>query len=89
MSGQKSRRASNFNENEINDLVSKLQALLPRLNRRADSRVSVSKVLKETCSHIKKLQKEVEELSEKLIELMDSADIRDIDEESLRRLLLH
>ncbi|KAK4257180.1 hypothetical protein QN277_006802 [Acacia crassicarpa] len=89
MSGQKSCRASNLNENEINDLVWRLQALLPRLNRRTDSRVSVSKILKETCSHIKKLQKEVEELSERVIELMESADITEIDEESLRRLLLH
>ncbi|KAF7806178.1 Transcription factor bHLH135 [Senna tora] len=88
MSGQKSNnRASNLTENEVDDLLSRLQALLPGLNRRTNSRVSVSKILKESCSHIKRLQKEVEELSERLSELMDSADISDIDEESLRRFL--
>ncbi|KAI4336015.1 hypothetical protein L6164_014594 [Bauhinia variegata] len=87
MSSRRRSRASKFTENEINDLVSKLQAILPQLNQRTNSRVSASKILKETCSHIIRLQKEVEELSESLSRLMDSADISDIDEETLRRFL--
>ncbi|KAK7255882.1 hypothetical protein RIF29_29309 [Crotalaria pallida] len=84
MSGQRTSRASMFtDQNEINELVSRLQVLLPQLNQRNNSRQSASKILKETCCHIQKLQKEVEDLSEKLTKLMDSMDISDIE----RRLL--
>ncbi|XP_054805035.1 transcription factor ILI5-like [Prosopis cineraria] len=81
------RTSSNLSENEINEVVSRLQAVLPRLNRRTNSRASVSKVVKEACCHVKKLQKEVDELSDRLSRLMDSTDISDIDEQSLRNIL--
>ncbi|KAK7338873.1 hypothetical protein VNO77_19507 [Canavalia gladiata] len=87
MSGQRRSRASKFTQNEINDLVSRLQLLLPQINQRANSRQSASDILQETCCHIRRLQKEVEELSERLSELMDSADISDIDRSTLHNFL--
>ncbi|KAK4264211.1 hypothetical protein QN277_025420 [Acacia crassicarpa] len=83
------RTSSNLSENEINEIVSRLQAVLPRLNQRTNSRASVSKIVKEACSHVKKLQKEVDELSEKVAGLMDSVDITHIDEQTLRSILQH
>ncbi|QHO24405.1 Transcription factor [Arachis hypogaea] len=70
MSGRRQRSSgrSEFTENEINDLASRLQALLPQPNQqtRNSRQVSVLEILKETCSHIKRLQKDVEDLSETL-----------------------
>ncbi|OIW01257.1 hypothetical protein TanjilG_10418 [Lupinus angustifolius] len=88
MSGHRSSRDSLCtDENEINDLVSRLQVLLPQLNQRNGLRQPVSKILQETCCHIKNLQKEVEELSEKLTKLMDSIDISDIDRRAIEDFL--
>jgi FtsZ-binding cell division protein ZapB len=44
---------------------------------------SASKILQETLDHIRRLQKEVEDLSERLTQLMDSADINDNDRRTL------
>lgn len=48
---------------------------------------SASKILQETCCHIRKLQKEVEDLSERLTELMNSVDVSDIDRRTLQNFL--
>ncbi|RZC08295.1 Transcription factor PRE4, partial [Glycine soja] len=89
MSGQRNFRTSKFTESEINDLMLRLQALLPQLNQTRNSRASESlmKIMKETCSHINRLQNEVKDLGERLAELIDSVDLSDIDEECLTRLL--
>ncbi|KAJ9140438.1 hypothetical protein P3X46_031087 [Hevea brasiliensis] len=83
MSSRRSSEASKITEDEINELILKLQALLPQLNQRQASRVSVSKILKETCSYIRKLQREVDEVSERLSQLVDSVDITRVDIDSL------
>ncbi|KAL1321394.1 hypothetical protein HN51_066187 [Arachis hypogaea] len=88
MSGQRSSTTgSKLTENEINDLVSRLQVLLPHLNQRTNSKHSMSKILQETCSHIRRLQKEVDDLSERLALLMDSMDISDVDRRVLENFL--
>ncbi|CAI0549280.1 unnamed protein product [Linum tenue] len=88
-----SSRASTMSEDEIiTDLVLKLQALLPQLNPRKPSRqAQASKVLKETCSHIRKLEKEVDDLSGRLSQLLDTIDPNNqhFDLDSIRRSLLH
>ncbi|KAK1283550.1 hypothetical protein QJS10_CPB21g00683 [Acorus calamus] len=53
-------------DEEINELISKLQSLLPESRRRNTSRASASKLLKETCNYIKSLHREVDDLSERL-----------------------
>lgn len=49
---------------------------------------SASTILEETCSYIKRLHKEVGDLSQRLSQLLhDSAEIADVDEELITRLL--
>ncbi|OAY31014.1 transcription factor ILI3 [Manihot esculenta] len=83
MSSRRPSGASKLTEDEINELILKLQALLQQLDQRQTSRVSASKILKETCSYIRKLQSEVDDLSERLSQLMDSMNINTVDIESL------
>ncbi|KAK6117964.1 hypothetical protein DH2020_042966 [Rehmannia glutinosa] len=78
---------SRITEDEVNDLVFKLQALLPDSTSRSNKRVSASKVLKETCNYIKNLHKEVDDLSEKLSQLLASGDITSFDADIIRTLL--
>ncbi|KAK9278277.1 hypothetical protein L1049_027842 [Liquidambar formosana] len=80
-------RASRITEDEINDLVLKLQALLPNFNQKRTERVPASKILKETCSYIRKLHGEVEDLSERLSQILDSMDTSGVDVETLRSFL--
>ncbi|KAK9925984.1 hypothetical protein M0R45_023240 [Rubus argutus] len=87
MSRQRTR-PSQPTENEIKELVVKLQALLPQLNHSRNTTVSASTILEETCSYIKRLHKEVGDLSQRLSQLLhDSADIAEVDEELITRLL--
>ncbi|CAH8360834.1 unnamed protein product [Eruca vesicaria subsp. sativa] len=80
MSGRRSRSrqssgTSRISEEQINDLIIKLQQLLPELrdNRRSD-KVSAARVLQETCNYIRNLHREVDDLSERLSELLANTD---------------
>ncbi|GKV28042.1 hypothetical protein SLE2022_290320 [Rubroshorea leprosula] len=86
MSNHRSR-ASKITEEQLNDLILKLQTLLPQLNQGSNSRVSVSRVLKETCNHIRRLQREVDDLSDRLSQLLASVDTDGVEAEILRNLL--
>ncbi|KAF8718223.1 hypothetical protein HU200_003169 [Digitaria exilis] len=82
------RRGSRISDDEINELISKLQALLPESSRRRSaSRSSASKLLKETCSYIKSLHREVDDLSERLSGLMSTMDNDSPQAEIIRSLL--
>ncbi|CAL4912815.1 unnamed protein product [Urochloa decumbens] len=84
MSGRRGR----ISDDEINELISKLQALLPESSRRRNAnRSSASKLLKETCSYIKSLHREVDDLSERLSELMSTMDNDSPQAEIIRSLL--
>ncbi|GMJ05749.1 BANQUO 3, BASIC HELIX-LOOP-HELIX PROTEIN 161 [Hibiscus trionum] len=91
MSSQGSRASNKITDDELNALVVKLQALLPQLNHGRHGRVSSSttKVVKETCSYIRRLQKEVDDLGERLSQCLDSMDISSSDVEILTNLLHH
>ncbi|KAL7192133.1 hypothetical protein ACSBR2_024053 [Camellia fascicularis] len=65
---------SNISDDQINDLVSKLQELLPELRHRRSDKVSATKVLQETCNYIRNLHREVDDLSERLSELLATSD---------------
>ncbi|PRQ16137.1 putative transcription factor bHLH family [Rosa chinensis] len=87
MSGR-TTRASQPTEDEIKELILKLQALLPQLNHRPNTKASASTILEETCSYIKRLHKEVGDLSQRLSQLLhDSAEFVEVDEELITRLL--
>ncbi|XP_023516930.1 transcription factor PRE3-like [Cucurbita pepo subsp. pepo] len=78
MSSRRSRSrqsgGSRITDDQINDLVSKLQQLLPEIRRSQSDKVSAAKILQETCNYIKNLHREVDDLSERLSELLASSD---------------
>ncbi|RCV42960.1 hypothetical protein SEVIR_9G260000v4 [Setaria viridis] len=68
-------RAGRINDDEINELISKLQSVLPESSRRgAAGRSSASKLLQETCQYIRRLHREVDDLNNRLSELMETMD---------------
>ncbi|KAJ8625820.1 hypothetical protein MRB53_034350 [Persea americana] len=81
-------RAPNITENELNDLLSRLQALIPELDHNNETRVSISRVLKETCDHIRSLQKEVKDLSDRLSDLLENMDPRSAQAGIIRSLIM-
>ncbi|CAN4100426.1 hypothetical protein CQW23_15381 [Capsicum baccatum] len=79
MSSRRSRSSrhsggSRISEDQINDLVSKLQQLLPELRNRSSDKVSAARVLQDTCNYIRSLHREVDDLSDRLSELLESSD---------------
>ncbi|XP_009610749.1 transcription factor PRE3-like [Nicotiana tabacum] len=78
MSSRRSRSrhsgGSRISEDQINDLVSKLQQLLPELRNRSSDKVSAARVLQETCNYIRSLHREVDDLSDRLSELLETSD---------------
>ncbi|XVE91458.1 hypothetical protein REPUB_Repub01dG0011600 [Reevesia pubescens] len=92
MSSRRSRSrqsggGSRINDEQITELVSKLQQLIPELRARRSDKVSASKVLQETCNYIKSLHREVDDLSDRLSELLASTDT-DSDQAAIIRSLL-
>ncbi|XP_010539967.1 PREDICTED: transcription factor PRE3 [Tarenaya hassleriana] len=78
MSSRRSRSrqsgASRISDDQINDLILKLQQLLPELRNRSSDKVSAGRVLQETCNYIRNLHREVDDLSERLSELLANTD---------------
>ncbi|XP_059306721.1 transcription factor PRE3-like [Lycium ferocissimum] len=75
MSSRRRSNNSRFTQDEINDLVLKLQSLLPNSSSsRCNSGVPASKILEETCNYIRMLHSEVDDLSEKLSQILASVD---------------
>ncbi|KAI3513400.1 hypothetical protein L1887_20731 [Cichorium endivia] len=78
MSSRRSRSrqsaASMITDDQINDLVSRLHQLLPEIRNRCSDKVSAAGVLQETCSYIRSLHREVDDLSDRLSELLDNTD---------------
>ncbi|KAG6410291.1 hypothetical protein SASPL_128348 [Salvia splendens] len=91
MSSRRSRSrhsgSSRVTEDQINDLVSRLQQLLPEMHNRRSDKKSATKVLQETCNYIRSLNREVDELSDRLSELLENADTTQAD--LIRSLLMH
>ncbi|KAL7098759.1 hypothetical protein ACP275_09G038200 [Erythranthe tilingii] len=81
-------RFSSTND-EVNDLILKLQALLPDSSSMSNlnTRVSAAKILKETSTYIKKLQREADDLSARLSKLLASGEITAIDADIISSLL--
>lgn len=88
MSNRRSSRGSgSISEEEINELISKLQSLLPNSRRRGPSQASTTKLLKETCNYIKSLHREVDDLSDRLSDLMATMDHNSPGAEIIRNIL--
>ncbi|KAK4402954.1 UNVERIFIED_CONTAM: Transcription factor PRE6 [Sesamum angustifolium] len=95
MSSRRSSRsrqsgAARISDDQIADLVSKLQQLIPEIrnSRRRSDKVSASKVLQETCNYIRSLHREVDDLSDRLSELLDSTDSDSAQAAIIRSLLM-
>ncbi|CAD5188962.1 transcription factor ILI5-like [Musa acuminata AAA Group] len=82
-----SSRRSRISEEEINELISKLQSLLPETRRRGAGRASSAKLLQETCNYIRSLRREVDDLSDRLSALMETMDNNSAEAEIVRSLL--
>ncbi|XP_062224949.1 transcription factor ILI1-like [Phragmites australis] len=80
-----------ISEDQISELLSKLQALLPESQTRNGAHrgsASAARVLQDTCSYIRSLHQEVGNLSETLTELLSSADVTSDQAAVIRSLLM-
>ncbi|KAL6651937.1 hypothetical protein ACP70R_010862 [Stipagrostis hirtigluma subsp. patula] len=84
-----SSSSRSISEDQISELLSKLQALLPESQARNGAhRGSAARVLQDTCSYIRSLHQEVDNLSETLAELLSSADVSSDQAAVIRSLLM-
>ncbi|KAG2569193.1 transcription factor ILI1 [Panicum virgatum] len=84
-----SSSSRSISEDQISELLSKLQALLPESQTRNGAhRGSAARVLQDTCSYIRSLHQEVDNLSETLAELLSSADVTSDQAAIIRSLLM-
>ncbi|KAG0480489.1 hypothetical protein HPP92_011056 [Vanilla planifolia] len=92
MSSRRSRSRQNsssrITDEQINDLVSKLQSLLPEARVSSNERGSAARVLQETCNYIRSLHQEVDDLSERLSELLANTDSNSAQAAIIRSLLM-
>ncbi|KAL1360810.1 hypothetical protein HN51_006193 [Arachis hypogaea] len=90
-SGSRSSRqrshSSRISDDQIIQLVSKLRQLVPEIRNRRSDKVSASKVLQETCNYIKNLHREVDDLSERLGQLLSTIDADSAEAAIIRSLL--
>ncbi|KAL3813369.1 hypothetical protein ACJIZ3_014637 [Penstemon smallii] len=91
MSGRRSRQStgsSRISDDQIIELVSKLHQLLPEIrNNRRSNKASANKVLQETCNYIRNLHKEVDDLSERLSQLLSTIDSESPEAAIIRSLI--
>ncbi|KAJ8549925.1 hypothetical protein K7X08_033632 [Anisodus acutangulus] len=92
MSGRRSRQSaegtSRISDDQIIELVSKLQQLLPEIRNRRSNKASASKVLQETCNYIRNLHKEVDDLSDRLSQLLSTIDADSPEAAIIRSLIM-
>ncbi|KAK8653359.1 hypothetical protein V6N13_127366 [Hibiscus sabdariffa] len=65
---------SRISDDQIIELISKLRQLLPEIRNSRSDKVSASKVLEEICNYIRRLHKEVDDLSDGLSQLLATTD---------------
>ncbi|KAL1824531.1 hypothetical protein ACET3Z_011309 [Daucus carota] len=91
MSSRRSRQGANqsrISDDQIIELVSKLKQLLPEIRNSRSNKVSAPKVLQETCNYIMDLHKEVDDLSERLSQLLSTIDTNSPEASIIRSLIM-
>ncbi|XP_071731077.1 transcription factor PRE1-like [Rutidosis leptorrhynchoides] len=92
MSSRRSRQSSNgtprINDDQIIQLISKLQQHLPEIGNRRPNKASASKVLQETCSYVRSLHREVDGLSDRLSQLLSTIDSNSPEASIIRSLIM-
>ncbi|MCE2056239.1 Proteasome subunit beta type-4 [Datura stramonium] len=87
-SRQSSTGSSRISDDQIIELVSKLQQLLPEIRNRRSSKASASKVLQETCNYIRNLNRQVDDLSDRLSQLLSTIDADSPEAAIIRSLIM-
>ncbi|KAM6549997.1 hypothetical protein CsatB_021673 [Cannabis sativa] len=89
MSSRRSRQSgsSRISDDQILELVSKLRQLVPEIRNRPSAKVSASKVLQETCNYIRNLNREVDDLSDRLSQLLATIDADSAEASIIRSLV--
>ncbi|KAK1432856.1 hypothetical protein QVD17_09758 [Tagetes erecta] len=72
---------------QILQLLAKLQQLVPEIRNRRSNKAPASKVLQETCNYVRSLHREIDDLSERLSQLLSTID-DDSPEASIIRSLI-
>ncbi|XP_060188621.1 transcription factor PRE5-like [Lycium barbarum] len=92
MSNRRSRQpssgSSRISDDKIIELVSKLQQFLPEIQTRCSGKASASKVLQETCNYIRSLNREVNDLSDRLSQLLSTIDTDSPEAAIIRSLMM-
>ncbi|WCJ20781.1 Transcription factor PRE5 [Euphorbia peplus] len=91
MSTRRSRQSAGvprITDDQIIDLVSKLRHLLPEIRDRRSDKVSAAKVLQETCNYIRSLHREVDDLSDRLSQLLATIDAHSPEAAIIRSLIM-
>ncbi|XP_078441211.1 transcription factor ILI5-like [Wolffia australiana] len=81
------RNGGRISEHEISELIGKLQSLLPESRQQNMGKATTGKLLQEICGYIKSLKREMDDLSERLAELMSSVDDNSPQADIIRALL--
>ncbi|KAG6656368.1 hypothetical protein I3843_04G017700 [Carya illinoinensis] len=84
---RQSGTSSRITDDQIIDLVSKLRQLVPEIRNRRSDKVPASKVLQETCNYIRNLHREVDDLSERLSQLLATIDAESAEASIIRSLI--
>ncbi|EXC20608.1 hypothetical protein L484_027163 [Morus notabilis] len=89
MSSRRSRNSgsSRISDDQILELVSKLRRLVPEIRDRPSGKVAASKVLQETCNYIRNLHREVDDLSQRLTQLLATIDADSAEAAIIRSLV--
>ncbi|KAK4281000.1 hypothetical protein QN277_012550 [Acacia crassicarpa] len=94
MSSRRSRQqssssgSSSISDDQIIQLVSKLRQLVPEIrDTRRSNKASASKVLQETCNYIRSLNREVDDLSQRLSQLLATIDADSAEAAIIRSLI--
>ncbi|KAG2714338.1 hypothetical protein I3843_03G024800 [Carya illinoinensis] len=89
MSSRRSTQSgtSRITDDQIIELVSKLRQLVPEIRNRRSDKVPASKVLQETCNYIRSLHREVDDLSERLSQLLATIDADSAEASIIRSLI--
>ncbi|KAF2308703.1 hypothetical protein GH714_013450 [Hevea brasiliensis] len=91
MSSRRPRQSAappRITDDQIIELVSKLRQLLPEIRHRRSDKVSASKVLQETCNYVRSLHREVDDLSERLSQLLATIDADSPEAAIIRSLIM-
>ncbi|XP_030513292.1 transcription factor PRE5-like [Rhodamnia argentea] len=78
---------SRITDDQMIELISKLRQLLPEISHSRSDKVSASKVLQETCSYIRSLHRQVDDLSERLSQLLSTVDADSAEAAIIRSLI--